>query len=109
MSCDYCKKSAVQFERNLEEVDLNFYNILSASFPNFSESYSVPLSLEHRTLRKAKSTSGAVLCLCEDCYRLIKVVARGNCKISEAIEAILCKDRASTGSLNNVIPPKVNK
>jgi hypothetical protein len=93
MSCDNCKKSTIQFVRNLEEVDLNFYNALSARFPNFPESYSIPISLEHRTLRKVKSSSGSVFCLCDDCYCRIKITSRGICKISEAVEALLCGDK----------------
>ena len=92
MSCDNCKKSTIQFVRNLEEVDLKFYNILSERFPNFPESYSIPISLEHHTLKKVKSSSGSVFCLCDDCYRRIKITSRGRCKISEAVEALLCRD-----------------
>ena len=95
MSCDYCQKSAIQFVRNLEEVDLNFYEILSARFPNFSDSYSIPLSFEHRTLKKVKSSSGTVFCLCDDCYCRIKAISRGICTISEGVEALICGNRKS--------------
>ena len=92
MSCDFCEKSAIQYVRNLEQVNPKLFNILSEKFPNFSDSYSIPLSLKDRTLRKVKSSSGAVFCLCDDCYYRIRNTSRGRCKVSEAIEAIFGKD-----------------
>lgn len=91
MKCDYCQESVIQFTRDLAEVDPKFFGLLSERYPNFSEDYSIPLSLMDRTLKKTKSSSGTVVCLCEGCYHRIKILCRGRQKISDAIEMLLTK------------------
>lgn len=91
MKCDYCQESVIQLPRDLAKVDANFFALLSQKYPNFSEDYCVPLSLTDRTLRKTKSSSGTVVCLCEGCYHRIKIMCRGSHKISDAIDMLLTK------------------